>query len=83
MANDQLTWETTDQWNVGVDFGFLKNRINGTVEFYLQNTKRFVAQTPITCCFGLLSVMSNVGSTRNKGIEITLNTRNIMNRNFT
>jgi hypothetical protein len=31
------TWETTDQWNIGLDFGFLKNRINGSVELYLQN----------------------------------------------
>ena len=83
MANDQLTWETTDQWNVGVDFGFLKNRINGTVEFYLQNTKDLLLKRQLPGVSGFSSVMSNVGSTRNKGIEITLNTRNIMNRNFT
>lgn len=38
MANSSLTWETTDQWNIGLDFGFLKNRINGSVELYLQKT---------------------------------------------
>lgn len=38
MANSELTWETTKQWNVGIDFGFLNNRLSGTVDLYLQHT---------------------------------------------
>lgn len=83
MANSQLTWETTDQWNVGIDFGFLKNRINGTVELYLQNTKDLLLERQLPVVSGFSSVMSNVGSTRNKGIEITLNTRNIVSKKIT
>lgn len=83
MANNLLTWETTDQWNVGIDFGFLKNRINGSVELYLQNTKDLLLERQLPVVSGFSSVISNVGSTRNKGIEVTLNTRNIQNRNFT
>lgn len=83
MANSQLTWETTDQWNIGLDFGFLKNRINGSVELYLQNTKDLLLERRLPVVSGFSNVISNVGSTRNKGIEITLNTRNIVNKNFT
>ena len=83
MANSTLTWETTDQWNIGLDFGFLKNRINGSVELYLQNTHDLLLERQLPVVSGFSSVMSNVGSTRNKGIEITLNTRNIQTKNFT
>lgn len=83
MANSTLTWETTDQWNVGLDFGFLKNRINGSVELYLQYTHDLLLERQLPVVSGFSSVMSNVGSTRNKGIEITLNTRNIQTKNFT
>jgi len=83
MANSSLTWETTDQWNIGLDFGFLKNRINGSVELYLQNTHDLLLERQLLVVSGFSSVMSNVGSTRNKGIEITLNTRNIQTKNFT
>ena len=78
-----MTWETTDQWNIGLDFGFLKNRINGSVELYLQNTHDLLLERQLPVVSGFSSVMSNVGSTRNKGIEITLNTRNIQTKNFT
>lgn len=83
MANDALTWETTDQWNIGLDFGFLKNRINGSIELYLQNTHDLLLERQLPVVSGFSSVMSNVGSTRNKGIEIILNTRNIQTKNFT
>lgn len=83
MANDLLTWETTDQWNVGIDFGFLKNRINGSIDFYLQNTHDLLLERQLPVVSGFSSVMSNVGSTRNKGIEISLNTQNIITKNFT
>lgn len=83
MANDLLTWETTDQWNVGIDFGFLKNRINGSIDLYLQNTHDLLLERQLPVVSGFSSVMSNVGSTRNKGIEISLNTQNIITKNFT
>lgn len=83
MANNTLTWETTDQWNIGLDFGFLRNRINGSIELYLQNTHDLLLERQLPVVSGFSSVMSNVGSTRNKGIEITLNTRNIQTNNFT
>ena len=83
MANSLLTWETTDQWNIGVDFGLFKNRINGSVELYLQNTSDLLLERQLPVVSGFSSVMSNIGSTRNKGIEVSLNTRNIQNKDFT
>lgn len=83
MANSLLTWETTDQWNIGVDFGLFKNRINGSVELYLQNTSDLLLERQLPVVSGFSNVMSNIGSTRNRGIEISLNTRNIQNKDFT
>lgn len=82
MANSLLTWETTDQWNIGIDFNLFKNRINGSVELYLQNTTDLLLNRQLPVVSGFTSVISNIGSTRNKGIEFTLNTRNIQRKNF-
>jgi TonB-linked SusC/RagA family outer membrane protein len=82
MANNELTWEETGQWNVGLDFGFLKNRINGSIDIYLQNTHNLIMERQLPDVSGFSSVMSNVGSTRNKGVEIAINTVNIQNKDF-
>ena len=82
MANKLLTWETTDQWNLGIDFGVLRGRINGTVELYLQNTHDLLLKRQLPVVSGFPEVLSNVGKTRNKGIEISLNTVNIDTKEF-
>ena len=83
MENKLLTWETTSQWNAGIDFGFLNNKIRGAIEFYDQYTQKLLLKRQLPIVSGFSEVMSNVGATRNKGIEITINTRNIENKNFT
>lgn len=82
MANKLLTWETTDSWNIGLDFGVLRGRINGTVEFYLQNTHDLLLKRQLPVVSGFPEVLSNVGKTRNKGVELSLNTVNIDTKNF-
>ena len=82
MANNLLTWETTDQWNLGVDFGFLRGRINGTIDLYLQNTHDLLLKRQLPVVSGFPEVLSNVGKTRNKGIEVSLNTLNIDTKDF-
>lgn len=82
MINNDLTWETTNQWNVGIDFGFFKNRINGSIDYYLQNTHDLLLERQLPVVSGFKSVMSNIGKTRNHGIEIFLNTKNIDNKDF-
>ena len=82
MANSLLTWETTDQWNLGIDFGILRGRVNGTIDFYLQNTHDLLLKRKLPVVSGFPEVLSNVGKTRNKGIEVSINTMNISNKNF-
>ena len=82
MANSELTWETTKQWNVGIDFGFLNNRLSGTVDLYLQHTSDLLLERQIPVVSGFGSVLSNVGETKNKGIEISLSTLNVNTRAF-
>lgn len=82
MANSELTWETTKQWNVGVDFGFFNNRLSGTVDLYLQHTSDLLLERQIPVVSGFGSVLSNVGETKNKGVEISLSTLNVNTRAF-
>ncbi len=82
MPNSELSWEKTKQWNAGIDFGFFQNRINGVIDLYLQNTNDLLMDRQLPQVSGFNSVVYNIGKTRNKGIEITLNTENIRNQNF-
>lgn len=82
MPNNTLTWEKTGQWNAGLDFGFLKQRINGTIDFYLQNTSDLLLDRQLPVVSGFELIKSNVGKTRNRGIELSINTVNIENKDF-
>ncbi|MFZ5432128.1 MAG: SusC/RagA family TonB-linked outer membrane protein [Bacteroidota bacterium] len=82
MPNPDLSWEKTKQWNAGVDFGLFNNRISGVVDVYLQNTSDLLMDRQLPQVSGFNSVVYNIGKTRNKGIEITLNTENIRRGDF-
>lgn len=82
MPNKALTWETTGQWNVGLDFGFFGNRLNGAIDVYLQNTKNLLLNRQLPIVSGFNEIRSNVGKTRNKGIEFTLSSLNINKKDF-
>jgi len=82
MPNPNLGWETTKSWNAGVDFGLFDGRINGVVDVYLQNTSDLLMDRQLPQTSGFTSVVSNIGKTRNKGIEITINTQNIKKKDF-
>lgn len=82
MANSSLRWETTKSTNLAVDFLFLKGRIGGSIELYNMNTNDLLLKRAIPTMTGFSSVVSNIGATNNKGIEISLNTINIKNRKF-
>jgi TonB-linked SusC/RagA family outer membrane protein len=72
LYNPDLKWETTITRNAGVDFGFFRNRINGSVDLYSNNTQDLLIQFPIAGT-GYQSQYRNIGSTSNKGVEIVLN----------
>jgi len=72
LSNASLMWETTASANFGVDFGFLDNRINGTVEYYNTITRDLLFDRDINSALGYSSVLDNVAKTRTNGLEISL-----------
>lgn len=82
VGNPNLKWETTRTFNFGIDFGFFNNRISGNIEIYVANTSDLLMNRTVPVMNGFNNIMDNIGKTRNKGIEIGLNTVNIENKNF-
>jgi TonB-linked SusC/RagA family outer membrane protein len=82
MPNPYLTWEKTSQWNAGLDFGFLNGRIGGVLDFYLQETNDLLMDRQLPTVSGFPGVTSNIGKIKNRGVELTVNTVNIEQKNF-
>ena len=83
MPNKNLGWEKTTQWNLGIDFSFLKGRVGGTIDLYTSRTKDLILDMTIPSLSGYPSMKTNVGQTKNKGIEVTLNTIPVLTNDFT
>lgn len=77
LANPDLKWETTSQFNVGLDMGFLGGRISAVLEYFYKYTSDMLFNRPIAGSTGYSQRLENVGDISNKGVELTLNTRNI------
>lgn len=77
VVNRALSWETSKEVNLGVDFGFLGNRINGSVDFYNKLSQDLLRERSLPLVSGGGSLMDNVGEVRNRGVEIALNTVNV------
>ncbi len=82
LGNDNLKWETTYEADAAVDFGLLNNRITGTIEVYNSNTKNLLIKRNIPVINGYSSILTNIGQTNNKGIEISLSSINVKNNEF-
>lgn len=82
IENNRLTWEKTSSLNFGIDFGFLKNRIRGSFEYYTAVTKDLLLTLQYPTHTGYPSRLANIGGTKNNGIEMTLETKNIVRPNF-
>lgn len=81
-GNPLLMWETAKQFNVGVDAGFFDNRISATLEYYQTTTDNLLLKFATPAYSGYASQWRNAGKIQNKGVEFTLNTRNISTRDF-
>ncbi len=82
-ANPDLKWESTGMLNIGLDFAFLKGRLNGTVEVYHKKTKDLIWSYPVSTTQYICGWMdANVGEMTNKGIEFTLNAVPVRTKNF-
>lgn len=77
IANKDLKWETTEQFNVGIDFGMFNNRIGLVADYYVKNTKDLLYSKQVPYYTGYSSQTQNIGKVRNKGFEFALNTVNI------
>jgi TonB-linked SusC/RagA family outer membrane protein len=72
LPNENLGWEYSVTYNYGVDFSLLKNRLSGTVEYYVTNTKDILLSVGLPPTSGVSSYMANIGETQNKGWELNL-----------
>ncbi|UYQ95886.1 SusC/RagA family TonB-linked outer membrane protein [Chitinophaga horti] len=82
LTNVNLTWEKTESTNFGIDFGFLNNRITGSVDYYITPTVDMVMIRRLPGFSGFSSIASNLGKVDNRGFELTLNTENFRTKNF-
>ena len=72
IGNPDLTWEQTDAFNVGLDFGFFNNRVSGTVEYYRREGNSLLFEVPVSRTSGFATANQNIASIENKGVEATL-----------
>ena len=83
LPNKLLSWEKTLQYNLGLDFDILKGRISGSLDIYKSKTTDLILLKKIASVNGYTTSYDNIGSTKNKGLDLTLNTVNIKTKDFT
>lgn len=83
LANPDLTWETTRQLDLGVEFAILKNRLNFSFDYYNKYTYDLLLNVPVPYRSGFSSYLQNYGAVRNSGVEFTLQSVNVKSKNFT
>lgn len=81
-ANRSLSWESTTTLNLGVDVSVLKSRISGSIDYYRRNTTDLLGQVPTNNFTGYANIVGNIGNMKNDGIEVTLNTINMVSHGF-
>ncbi len=83
LANKNLSWERTGAWNVGLDFAVLNERLSGNVDYYNSNTTNLLLNRAIPIMNGFQNVSDNIGKINNWGVEFSLNSQNIVSKDFT
>ena len=78
LGDRALTWENTVGLNFGADFGFFNDRLSGNVDLYHKKTTDLLLQVPIVSTSGFTTILQNYGSLENKGLELTLNSKNLV-----
>ena len=80
IPNPDLGWESTQQVDFGIDYGFFKNRISGEIDYYIKKTKDLLLDVPVPSTSGYTTQIQNIGSIQNKGFEFIINTNNLTGR---
>ena len=83
LANEKVKWETSEQYNVGLDARFLRQRLSLTLDGYIKSTKDWLVQAPIRATAGTGGPVINGGDVKNKGIEVGLSWNDNIGRDFT
>lgn len=82
LGNFDLTWETSEQWNVGFDARMLSGRLAANLDLYIKNTKDWLVPAPILATAGCDAPFINGGNVKNKGIELNLTWNDVIGRDF-
>lgn len=82
LANQELAWEKTTQYNAGIDFSILDRRISGSLDVYTSSTPNLLLNRSIPTVTGYTNIYANIGATANKGFDFSLNTVNVQTRDF-
>ena len=82
LANENVKWETSEQYNLGLDARFLKQRLSLTFDAYIKNTKDWLVQAPILATAGTGGPIINGGDVKNKGIELGLSWNDQIGKDF-
>lgn len=82
IANTLLQWEASKEFNPGIDFGFLNNRITGSFDYYVRTSDQLLLENPVSYVTGFTGGIVNLGEVENKGFELELRTRNVTAVNF-
>lgn len=81
-VDENLSWEKSALFSIGLDYGFFKNRINGSVEYYNKESVDLIFDKPLSPSMGTSKVTTNIGNMRNRGIEFVLNTINVNSKSI-
>ena len=82
MSNTDLSWETTSSVNIGLDFGIIGGRVNGTIDYYFTNTKDLLYYKAAPASSVFTSVLSNIGESKGHGLEIGINAVPVRTKEF-
>lgn len=82
IANALLQWEASEESTIGLDYGFLNNRITGSLDYYQRNSDELLLNNPVSYLTGFANGIVNLGEVQNRGWEFELRTKNIVNENF-
>jgi len=82
IPNSQLKWEENETMNLGLNVGFLDNRITGSIDYYIKNTRDMLMYVPLPDISGFGSYLDNMGSMENRGIELSVESINVDNSKF-
>lgn len=82
IGDPNLSWEKTDQYDIGLDFGFVNNRITGEIDYFFKNTKDLLLDVPLPSVNGFTNITKNIGDMENQGIEFMIAADIVRSTNF-